>query len=198
VISLVTVVSLFGWPYSVLLPVFARDVLHVGASGYGYLMAANGVGALVGALALASLGDSPHKRKLFYGGLFGFCIMLGVFALSQVYWLSATALAGSGFFMIISSQPQHRRADARTRRTPRPCHGHLFAGLYRADTVRQPPRRFPGPNNQRLLHRHNGCRDLHDCRARRHANHGAAATGHRRKSVVVTSPGMQGRAVTNV
>jgi MFS family permease len=101
VISLVTVVSLFGWPYSVLLPVFARDVLHVGASGYGYLMAANGAGALVGALALASLGDSPHKRKLFYGGLFGFCIMLAVFALSQVYWLSATALAGSGFFMII-------------------------------------------------------------------------------------------------
>jgi predicted MFS family arabinose efflux permease len=94
-------VSLFGWPYSVLLPVFARDVLHVGASGYGYLMAANGVGALGGALTLASLGDSPHKRKLFYGGLFGFCIMLCVFALSRVYWLSATALMGSGFFMII-------------------------------------------------------------------------------------------------
>ena len=101
VIGLVTIVSLFGWPYSVLLPVFARDVLHVGAGGYGYLMAANGVGALLGALMLASLGDSPHKRKLFYGGLFGFCIMLGVFALSQVYWLSAAALAGSGFFMII-------------------------------------------------------------------------------------------------
>lgn len=101
VISLVTIVSLFGWPYSVLLPVFARDVLHVNASGYGYLMAANGVGALVGALTLASLGDSPHRRRLFYGGLFGFCIMLSLFALSQVYWLSAVALAGSGFFMII-------------------------------------------------------------------------------------------------
>ena len=101
VISLVTIVSLFGWPYSVLLPVFARDLLHVGAGGYGYLMAANGLGALVGALTLASLGDSPYKRKLFYGGLFGFCIMLGVFALSRIYWLSAAALAGSGFCMII-------------------------------------------------------------------------------------------------
>lgn len=101
VIGLVTVVSLFGWPYSVLLPVFARDVLHTGARGYGFLMAANGVGALVGALTLASLGDSPHKRKLFYGGLFGFCAMLCVFAFSTAYWLSATALAGSGFFMII-------------------------------------------------------------------------------------------------
>jgi predicted MFS family arabinose efflux permease len=101
VIGLVTFVSLFGWPYSVLLPVFARDVLHVGASGYGYLMAANGVGALVGALTLASLGDSPHKRKLFFGGLYGFCAMLLVFALAKVYWLSAVALAGSGFSMII-------------------------------------------------------------------------------------------------
>jgi len=99
IISLVTIVSLFGWPYSVLLPVFARDVLQ--ASGYGYLMAANGVGALFGALTLASLGDSVARRKLFYGGLFGFCIMLAVFALSHVYWLSALALAGSGFFMII-------------------------------------------------------------------------------------------------
>jgi MFS family permease len=101
IISLITVVSLFGWPYSVLLPVFARDVLHVQASGYGYLMAANGVGALVGALTLASLGGSVARRILFYGGLFGFCIMLAVFALSHVYWLSAAALAGSGFFMII-------------------------------------------------------------------------------------------------
>jgi MFS family permease len=52
-------------------------------------------------LILASLGDSPHKRKLFYSGLFGFCGMLIVFALSKTYWLSAAALAGSGFFMII-------------------------------------------------------------------------------------------------
>ncbi|HTS18272.1 MAG TPA: MFS transporter [Verrucomicrobiae bacterium] len=101
VISLVTIVSLFGWPYSILLPVFARDVLHTQASGYGYLMAANGVGALFGALTLASLGHSVGRRILFFGGLFGFCIMLAVFALSHVYWLSATALAGSGFFMII-------------------------------------------------------------------------------------------------
>jgi MFS family permease len=101
VISLVTIVSLFGWPYSILLPVFARDVLHVQVSGYGYLMAANGVGALFGALTLASLGHSVTRRTLFYGGLFGFCIMLAVFALSHVYWLSALALAGSGFFMII-------------------------------------------------------------------------------------------------
>jgi MFS family permease len=101
VMILVTMVSLFGWPYSVLLPVFARDVLHTGASGYGYLMAANGLGALAGALTLASVGNSVARRKLFYSGLFGFCAMLLLFAQSHVYWLSAAALAGAGFFMII-------------------------------------------------------------------------------------------------
>ena len=114
IISLVTVVSLFGWPYSVLLPVFARDVLCVGVKGYGFLMAANGVGALCGALMLASLGDSPHKRKLFFGGLFGFSATLFVFALSRVYWLSAAALAASGFFMIIFFATANTSVQTRT------------------------------------------------------------------------------------
>jgi MFS family permease len=101
IILLVTVVSLFGWPYSVLLPVFARDVLHVGARGFGFLMAANGLGALAGALTLASLTDSPHRRKFFFGGLYGFCAMVAVFAVAKVYWMAAAALIGSGFSMII-------------------------------------------------------------------------------------------------
>ena len=101
VMILVAIVSLFGWPYSVLLPVFARDILHANVGQYGFLVAANGVGALLGALALASLGDSPHKRRLVYWSLVGFCVMLGLFALSKVYWISAAVLGGAGFFMIL-------------------------------------------------------------------------------------------------
>ena len=52
-VAQVAILSLFGFPVLVMMPVFARDVLHVGATGYGYLMAANGVGALAGALTLA-------------------------------------------------------------------------------------------------------------------------------------------------
>ncbi len=114
IISLVTVVSLFGWPYSVLLPVIARDVLHTGVKGYGFLMAANGLGALCGALTLASLGDSPHKREFFFGGLFGFSTMLLLFALSRVYWLSAAALAASGWFMIIFFATANTAVQTRT------------------------------------------------------------------------------------
>lgn len=126
IVALVTVVSLFGWSYSVLLPVFARDVLHVGASGYGYLMAANGVGALAGALTLASLGETPYRRKLFFGGLFGFCAMILAFALSKVYWLSAATLAGSGFFMIIFFATANTAVQ---RRVPDELRGRVM-GIY--------------------------------------------------------------------
>src|SRR5512136_2965703 len=44
------VVGVFGWSYSVLLPAYAADILHVGERGYGALLSANGFGALAGAL----------------------------------------------------------------------------------------------------------------------------------------------------
>lgn len=101
VLALVAIVSLFGWPYSVLMPVFARDILHVGATGYGLLMAANGTGALFGALSLAVIGDGVHRRKLIFTGVFGFSAMTFLFALSTNVWLSGAALACAGWFMIV-------------------------------------------------------------------------------------------------
>jgi MFS family permease len=56
-----TVVCLFGSPYLVLLPMFARNVYGWGESGLSLLMATAGAGALVGALALAYRGDLPRK-----------------------------------------------------------------------------------------------------------------------------------------
>ncbi len=114
VMILVAVVSMFGWSYSVLLPVFPGGVLHVGARGYGLLLAANGIGALVGALTLASLGNYPHRRRLVFGGLFGFCGMIVVFALSHNFWLSAAALVGAGFFMIIFFATANTSVQMRT------------------------------------------------------------------------------------
>lgn len=101
VLALVSVVSLFGLPYSVLMPVFARDVLHVGATGYGYLLAANGAGAFLGAMTLAMLGDYPQKRRLVFGGLFGFSAMIFAFTFSRSAWLSAVLLICAGWFQIV-------------------------------------------------------------------------------------------------
>src|SRR2546428_44197 len=55
--------SIFGFPYLVLMPVFARDVLHRGAAGYGGMMTSVGSGALVGALGVA-LHAGPRDRGL--------------------------------------------------------------------------------------------------------------------------------------
>ena len=114
IILLVAIVSLFGWPYTVLMPVFARDVLHVGATGYGYLMALNGVGAFTGAMTLASLGNYPNRRRLVFGGLLGFSAMLFVFALSRIVWLSGLALVCSGWFMLLFFATANTSVQIRT------------------------------------------------------------------------------------
>lgn len=88
---------LFGGAVA-LLPVFAKDILHVGPQGLGWLMAATYLGNFI---AIAWLTWQPLKnqqgKKLFYviAG-FGACII--IFALSKNYWLSFAALFISGLF----------------------------------------------------------------------------------------------------
>lgn len=94
-------ISLVGVPYQTLAPVFARDVFHGGPNTLGALMAASGVGALAGALYLASrkrvLGLGHHIRAA--GFLFG--VALIAYALSGTLWLSLCFLTLIGFGMII-------------------------------------------------------------------------------------------------
>src|SRR3954451_19717841 len=72
ILSLFGVVGVFGWSYAVLMPAFARDILHLGPNGYGVLMSASGIGALVGALAVATFGDRMSPRGMALGGLWIF------------------------------------------------------------------------------------------------------------------------------
>jgi MFS family permease len=88
---------IFGWYYAVLLPVFAKDILDVGAPGLGYLMTASGVGALFGALTVATLSAYPHKRRLFFGGAILLAAASEGFAFSRIFSLSAVLLALVGF-----------------------------------------------------------------------------------------------------
>lgn len=97
--SLVGVSQLFGFMYAVLLPAYAAQVLHVGETGLGTLNAATGLGALVGSLMVASLGQSRSKGMLLTLGSFLF--PAGVLLLSASRWLAFSmgclALAGMGF-----------------------------------------------------------------------------------------------------
>ncbi len=88
--------SLFGMSYVIMLPVFARDVLVVGSEGYGFLMGISGVGALLGTMVLASLGNVRRKGLLMLAGATGFGSLIVLFALSRVFPLSMGLLFAMG------------------------------------------------------------------------------------------------------
>jgi hypothetical protein len=94
---LLGLVSLVGMPYTVLMPVFASDVLHGDAHTLGFLMAASGVGPLFGAVTLAlrksvlGLGRRIVAATALGGGA------LIVFGLSRHLWLSLAVLPLAGF-----------------------------------------------------------------------------------------------------
>src|SRR5207237_10832407 len=77
--------SIFGFSYLVMMPVFARQVLQRGAAGYGLMMTAVGIGALIGALAVASLDRRIRKGPTLIAAGAAFGLLLVAFALSRVY-----------------------------------------------------------------------------------------------------------------
>jgi MFS family permease len=89
---------------TVLLPVYATDVLKVGATGYGILSAAPAIGATLGAIVMAQYGGRIMKQgvvMLWAVAWFGVATI--VFGYSTVFWLSLLALAGTGFTDSISA-----------------------------------------------------------------------------------------------
>lgn len=100
---LIAAMSVLGFPYVMLMPVFARDILHVGAKGLGALLAATGAGALAGGLALAALGSRYRRGRVMLGGSLGFCAAVFAFAMSRSFALSLVLLALVGFTMILNN-----------------------------------------------------------------------------------------------
>ena len=96
VIVVVGLVLLFGSNFNVFLPLFATDVLHVGARGFGFLSAAIGVGALLSALWLAWGNQQPTIRRVLIGTLV-FGVLEAVFAVSRNYLLSLVLITSVGF-----------------------------------------------------------------------------------------------------
>lgn len=95
--------SVFGFPFLVLMPVVARDVLHAGAAGYGALTAGVGVGALLGALGVAVLSGRIRKGRTLVLGGSGFGVALALFASSRSFPLSLAIVALAGCAMILNN-----------------------------------------------------------------------------------------------
>ncbi len=115
-ITLVGLVSVLGFPYLIFMPMFARDILHVGETGLGLLMAASGVGAFLAATTLAWRGNVKHGGRrvalaaaVFYATVIAFCF-------STNFLLSTLLQMAAGYSMILmvattNTLLQHLAAD---------------------------------------------------------------------------------------
>ena len=94
--------SLFIVPFTTLLPVFARDILGVGATGQGGLLTAMGMGALCSAVLLASLGDQLPRGLLMLWGVTVYGLSVVAFAASPSFRLSLGLMTLVGFAHVSS------------------------------------------------------------------------------------------------
>jgi MFS family permease len=99
-VVMVAAVSMVGFGALTLVPVFAKDILKIGVDGFGQLLSAQGVGALIGAFLLIFFGDRFHKGKL----LIFSRLLLGPgiigLAFSRVPWISMGLMGLVGYSLI--------------------------------------------------------------------------------------------------
>jgi MFS family permease len=99
---LIAVYSIFGFQYLSMMPVIARDVLHTGAGGYGFLLTLVGVGALSGALSLAALSARFRRGRLFRISAFSFALLLLLFSFVRVKEIAGPILILTGMTMMVN------------------------------------------------------------------------------------------------
>jgi MFS family permease len=130
IMVVVIAVSIFGWSYAVLMPMFADDVLKLGATGLGRLMSANGIGALMSAMFLAIAakpsGESTQVKgessrmtpqNLMVAGVALASLSAIGFSVSHTEALSMVLVAGVGaglilFYVTANTYLQHHVPDA--------------------------------------------------------------------------------------
>lgn len=101
VLGLVAVSTVFGWSYTVILPVYADKILGGGAVELGQLLSASGLGALSGAVFSATVASRFRPRKILLAGLLIFTLAIAGFALSRQPLLATISLALMGLGLIL-------------------------------------------------------------------------------------------------
>jgi len=111
--------AVFGFPFMIMAPVFARDVLGVGASGYAALVSAIGLGAAAGALGLAGFGKRYRKERLLmlasslFGVTLAFIAVVSSFSASlALFTVAGWTMAANGILgntLLQIQAPDHLR-----------------------------------------------------------------------------------------
>ena len=101
ILWMLALISIMGMPYTILMPIFAKDILQGGPDALGFLMGSTGIGALVGALYLASKRTVRGLVRLipFAAMVFGFGLI--IFSFSHIYFLSLVVLLFIGIGQMI-------------------------------------------------------------------------------------------------
>jgi MFS family permease len=97
------IASLFLAPFTTLLPVFARDLLGIGATGQGMLLTAMGIGALCSAIIIASVGDKLPRGMLMLGSVMLYGCIIMIFAASPWFELSLLMMGIAGLCHVHSN-----------------------------------------------------------------------------------------------
>jgi MFS family permease len=100
ILLLFALVSLMGWPFTVLMPIFAGKILNGGPHTLGFLMGAVGIGALISAISLAVRRTVLGLGKMIPISTAAFGLGLIVFGVSHVLWLSLPMMFVCGFGMM--------------------------------------------------------------------------------------------------
>lgn len=100
---LLIVIGIFGWSYAILFPAIAKDIYHLGEKGYASLVSANGIGALLGALFVAYMGNSNRKREFVNKGIYFSGLMILLLAFCKIFWLGLVLICLAGFGLVVYS-----------------------------------------------------------------------------------------------
>jgi MFS family permease len=131
---LVIAMTLFGWSYTVNLPVVAGMLLHGDSSEYSALLAANGAGALLAALTQATYAGKLDGRRMLFIGLGVFIVALGALSFVQTLWQAVVVLLMIGWgiitFFITANTTLQRRVPDHLRGRVMSIYSFAFAGLF--------------------------------------------------------------------
>ena len=100
ILLLFATVSLMGWPFTVLMPIFAGKILHGGPHTLGFLMGAVGLGALISAISLAMRKTVLGLGKMIAISTAAFGVGLIGFGCSRIFWISLLLMLVCGFGMM--------------------------------------------------------------------------------------------------
>lgn len=99
-IAFTGIIAVFGWAYSTMLPVIAKNTFHMEATGLGYLYASSGIGAIVGTILISAFSKKISSRIFIFGGITFFVLNIFLFSLTTYFPLALIFMFLSGIGML--------------------------------------------------------------------------------------------------